>query len=111
MILIPINLGNTHWILAKIGIKDRRVTIYDSMLGHNTEVGITLSKWAAATFPDVATPTPTAPFPAWQWAIETVEDQENGWDCAIHMMVHTATTALKLSAPPDRVGTETQIPD
>lgn len=53
-ILIPINLGNAHWVAALINLKMSRIEYYDSMSGAGmavprdvAQVGIKLPSWTS----------------------------------------------------------------
>ena len=41
-IIIPINICNSHWILASINVKSKTITLFDSMRGSNLEVYMAL---------------------------------------------------------------------
>eukprot|EP00286_Rhodomonas_abbreviata_P006366 CAMPEP_0181338236 /NCGR_PEP_ID=MMETSP1101-20121128/28530_1 /TAXON_ID=46948 /ORGANISM="Rhodomonas abbreviata, Strain Caron Lab Isolate" /LENGTH=342 /DNA_ID=CAMNT_0023448955 /DNA_START=146 /DNA_END=1171 /DNA_ORIENTATION=- len=49
-VLIPINLNNTHWILARLDVKGKRVEILDSMHQLNPTVYVNMIRWMAETF-------------------------------------------------------------
>ena len=98
-ILLPINIQNTHWILAKIHLKDNTITLFDLLHGPNHEVYHALKAWLRDLLPHVET---------WAEASGRVELQQ-GPDCGIHVMMSTLSQSLGiqtdsvLSPPPQGI--------
>jgi len=38
VLVVPINLGNSHWVCGAINFKQKRIEYFDSLGGHNPSV-------------------------------------------------------------------------
>ena len=95
-LIIPINDNNTHWYLAVVNLRDKRVEFYDSMRESVREQALeTLLGWLEQTYPARF----KTAFPSSEWSTLTnppgsVPQQGNGRDCGVFTCLFAAYCSL-----------------
>jgi len=86
-VFIPINLNNTHWVLAVVDITQKEIHYYDSMSGGGTKYLDAILKWLA----DEAKEKKKMMLNTSEWSLfereEHVPQQMNGYDCGVFSIV------------------------
>jgi hypothetical protein len=100
-IIIPINIRNSHWILASINIKSKTITLFDSMRESNPEVYMALHAWLKKLFPATE---------QWYEASGRGELQSPN-DCGIHVMMNILSQALNILSDGHVSPAPPRIPD
>ncbi|ORY55013.1 hypothetical protein BCR35DRAFT_310206, partial [Leucosporidium creatinivorum] len=82
LIIIPINLGNSHWVCSAINLEKKRFEYYDSLGGPMERVYLTLRKYLEEEH--LAKKKSPIDLSDWEnyWD-EDVPQQENSCDCGI----------------------------
>lgn len=81
---VPINISQTHWCLASINFKGKRIQYYDSLGGDDNGVLQHLLQYVCDEFEDKHGPQVNRH--EWQLEVvkkEMVPQQENGYDCGV----------------------------
>lgn len=93
--LMPINLNNSHWVLAVLRPNEKTIGLYDSMGGRNEEACTVLRNFAnEVTGHDWSFVTVSASDGI---QVITLPRQHNGCDCGV--FVCKAAEAISLGAP------------
>jgi sentrin-specific protease 1 len=97
-IVFPINLGNSHWVLAVANVRNRRVEWYDSMGGVQRRYTNAIKRWVKQDFKDKHPDSPLGRFDTANWG-ELINPpgtprQSDGYNCG----VFTATAASYVGA-------------
>lgn len=85
IVLIPCNLGNSHWTCAAINFRDKRIEYYDSMGMDRPSIRHSLRSYLDLEHRDKKG---GAPFDFTGWEDFFTEDspqQENGYDCGVFL--------------------------
>ena len=88
-VIMPINIGNSHWILATLDIKEGLIKLHDSLRGAHPAIHSNLKSWAMSLWPQTT----------WSVASALTERQTNS-DCGIHTMMAALHGALRFASPP-----------
>ena len=97
LILMPINIGNTHWTLIAMDIKQKKVSYYDSLRG-NGQVYLD----NAIAFLRESAAARNVPFDASDWvsdgyAAEAFPAQPNSFDCGIYVLMVADMLTARMS--------------
>jgi len=92
LIFVPINVANSHWVLAVMHPRTGVVNIYDSLNNGNEALVPSLCKWAEDHARDVG----VRPV-AWRYEPVTSRPQENSDDCGV--LIVTAMAYLARDFP------------
>jgi Ulp1 family protease len=85
-ILIPINIGNYHWVGVVISMSEKRISYYDSLLSSRAK-GMDylriVREWVVNEHGQKKLQIEEN---KWELVIETVPEQKNSYDCGIFML-------------------------
>ena len=82
IVLLPINLGNSHWVCAAINMKRRRFEFYDSMGRMSSAITDTLRGYLEAEHVDKKKS--EIDLRDWEdYFDQRLPQQENGYDCGV----------------------------
>ena len=83
MLFFPVNISNTHWCLAVVHVREKRIQYYDSMGGSGTEYLRALRRWVVDEMKDKK----EKDVDPKEWLLQpTTSDtprQANGSDCGV----------------------------
>jgi sentrin-specific protease 1 len=82
-VFIPINLNNTHWVMAVVFVQKKEIHYYDSMSGSGKRYLDAMLKWLV----DEAREKKGEQLDKSQWKLidreQNVPQQQNGYDCGV----------------------------
>jgi sentrin-specific protease 1 len=82
-VFIPINLNNTHWVMAVVFVQKKEIHYYDSMSGSGKRYLDAMLKWLV----DEAREKKGEQLDPEQWKLsdqeQNVPQQQNGYDCGV----------------------------
>ena len=83
-VFIPINSGRNHWLLAVIDIRNKIISVYDSMMSRSRceKVFDNLTKWLK----DHAPIQFEGSIDSWKQECANIPQQTNGFDCGVFTM-------------------------
>ena len=83
MVLIPVNIANTHWTLACIDFVEKRILYLDSMNGKYPVVFRVLRRWIVDEMKDKhGEPVDLVP---WRDVYARCAQQDNAYDCGVYV--------------------------
>lgn len=86
MVIVPINIGRTHWAVGVVNVREERFEMYDSMYSGDDQHLRRLQRWTADEFNRVEKKDIKNPVDQWRFFMpgpSDVPQQRNGFDCGV----------------------------
>jgi sentrin-specific protease 1 len=91
LLIVPINLNNTHWVCAALWLQEKRIDYYDSLNGcHGAELCNALIRYVHDEMQQKH-PNSMGEFDINSWSVNIrngIIHQDNGYDCGVFICMY-----------------------